>query len=102
MLSSYSLRVVLVAAAWLVIVCVALASKATAQPSQRTRTIFFDTFPIADKLRPEDEVVAVETRADEVVTDEVLSGFEALQVAALRRTAEVERTEFHIDGGETR
>ena len=73
----------------MIAVAVAPSSKATAQDGKRPRVIFFDTFPIADKLRPDDEVVVVEMRADEVVTDETLSGFKALQAAARRRTAVV-------------
>lgn len=71
----------------------------------RTRTVFYDTFPIAAKLRPDDEVVIVQMRADESVTDKVSSGFDALRVAARSRTAIVAtvdvsevRSELALDG----
>ncbi|WP_291986301.1 hypothetical protein [Luteitalea sp.] len=61
--------------------------EAGAQTTLRTRTVFFDTFPITDKLHTDDEVVIVEMRADEAVTDKSLSGLAALRSAARRRTA---------------
>lgn len=67
--------------------------------------MFYDTFPIAAKLRPDDEVVIVEMRADESVADRVSSGFDALRAAARHRTVIVAtidvcevRSEVALDG----
>ncbi len=49
--------------------------------AERTRTVFFDTFPISEKLRSDDEVVLVRMEADAVAVNRTLTGAEALREA---------------------
>ena len=42
-----------------------LSTDLSARAGPQTRTVFFDTFPIAQKIRPDDKVVVVEMHADE-------------------------------------